>query len=198
MNVRPELEELSIAIDDVHPHPRNARRGDVSKLTESLSAHGQYRPIVVRRETNEILAGNHTWRAAKELGWETIAVTYVDCDDEQALRILLADNRYSDTSQYDEGSLIDLLEILSDTEEGLTGTGYDSEALASLTALDFSGPGSDTSDMPEGIADILIRVGIYRILVSQGSYSEWQEKLRQTTGFEEENIKAEILKRLGL
>lgn len=132
MKVRPELEKLEVEIDSVSPHPKNARRGDISKLMESLQLHGQYRPIVIHQETNEILAGNHTWQAAKKLGWESIAVTYVDCNEEQALRILLADNRYSDLAGYDESALLEVLGELAETETELIGTGYSEQDVLEL------------------------------------------------------------------
>jgi hypothetical protein len=50
----------------------NVRQGDIGAISESLKAHGQYRPIVVDKRTNRILAGNHTWKAAKSLGWTQI------------------------------------------------------------------------------------------------------------------------------
>jgi hypothetical protein len=44
----------------------------------------------------EVLAGNHRLIAARELGWEHLAVVCMDVDEEQARRILLVDNRSSD------------------------------------------------------------------------------------------------------
>ena len=108
-NIRPEILELAQPIDSISTHARNVRQGDVGAIVQSLKAHGQYRPIVVHQETNQILAGNHTYLAARSLGWDKIAVTYVDCDDDTALRILLADNRANDLATYDDSSLAALL-----------------------------------------------------------------------------------------
>jgi ParB/Sulfiredoxin domain len=57
-----------VPIDDLVPFPGNPRRGNVAAIKQSLEENGQYRPIVVRRQTREVLAGNHTLQAAKELG----------------------------------------------------------------------------------------------------------------------------------
>ena len=81
------LAGLAVAVDTLVPYGANPRRGDVSRIAESLSVNGQYRPIVVREQTREVLAGNHTLAAAKSLGWGEIAATFVSCDDEQAKRI---------------------------------------------------------------------------------------------------------------
>jgi len=109
---------------------RNPRQGDVGALVESLRYHGQYRPIVVNSRTSEVLAGNHTLMAAVELGWQEIAATYVDVDEDQAARIVLIDNRANDLASYDDGALAALLEDLPSFD----GTGYDGDELDALLA----------------------------------------------------------------
>jgi DNA modification methylase len=122
------LERLTVPIGELRTYPRNPRRGDLEAIKESLKKNGQYRPIVVNRRTNEVLAGNHTLLAARALGWEHIAVTYVDADAEQAKRIVLADNRTSDLAENDPEALASLLAELPELE----GTAYDQEALEEL------------------------------------------------------------------
>lgn len=121
-----KIEHLIVDINTVEPHPKNVRQGDIGAISESLKAHGQYRPIVVDKRTNRILAGNHTWKAAKALGWSQISAGFVETkDDDEALRILLADNRANDLAMYDTGSLEELLKELSQTAEGLEGSLFD-------------------------------------------------------------------------
>jgi len=122
----------NVPVGAVTPHPQNVRQGDVGAIVESLKAHGQYRPIVVQKATGYILAGNHTWKAACALQWPTISITEVDVDDQQALRILLVDNRSNDLATYDDNALADLLKQLAETETGLDGTGFDADALDDL------------------------------------------------------------------
>ena len=74
------LKPLEVPVAGLTPYPRNPRNGDTDAIRESLLAHGQYRPIVVRKSTGEVLAGNHTYAAALELGWDHVAATYVDVD----------------------------------------------------------------------------------------------------------------------
>lgn len=127
-----ELTTELVGIDEINLHPKNVRHGDVGAISESLKAHGQYRAIVVQRSTRNILAGNHTWKAAKALGWKQIAVHFIDCDDDKAMRILLADNRANDLASYDDTALADLLKELSATDLGLEATLYDGDALDEL------------------------------------------------------------------
>jgi ParB-like chromosome segregation protein Spo0J len=118
-------------LDGLVPYGNNPRKGNVDVIVESLSRHGQYRPIVVRSKTFEVLAGNHTLAAAKKLGWTEIAATFVDVTDDEAARIVLVDNRAADLGAYDDEVLTELLAGLPDLE----GTGYDSDDLAFLQAL---------------------------------------------------------------
>jgi hypothetical protein len=155
VNIRPELKELATPINKIKPHPRNVRQGDIGAICTSLTEHGQYRPIVVQKKSRHILAGNHTYLAAKSLGWEEIAVTFVDCDDEAALRILLVDNRASSLATYDDHALGDLLQELAVTDRGLTGTGYDADDLDDLLRLleSLSANPIDPYKEWEGISD---------------------------------------------
>ena len=127
--IRDELTQLQVPIDSVKNHPRNIRQGDVGAISQSLKENGQYRPIVAQKNTGYVLAGNHTLKAAKALGWKTIAATLVDCDDDRALRILLADNKTNDLASYDENALSELLQELASTEQGLAGTLYTGDDL---------------------------------------------------------------------
>jgi site-specific DNA-methyltransferase (adenine-specific) len=130
--IRPEIQSLATPITQLKPHPQNVRQGDVGAISQSLEQHGQYRPIVVQQSTGFILAGNHTYKAAKALKWKDIAATYVDVDDEQALRILLIDNRANDLASYDDSALVEMLKALMDTELKLDGTGFDPSDLDQL------------------------------------------------------------------
>ena len=129
--IRTELTKLGKPIDELQPHPRNVRQGDIGAITVSLEAHGQYAPIIYQKSTNFILKGNHTWAAAKSLGWAKVAAVALDVDDDRALRILLADNKSSDLAPYDTASLAELLSEFA-REYNMDGLLWDQEDLDSL------------------------------------------------------------------
>lgn len=96
MKIPETLKGFTVDLSRLAPYARNPRRGDLAAIRESLERNGQHRPLVVNCRTMQVLAGNHTLRAAKQLGWHEIAVTFVDVDEEQAKRIALVDNRAND------------------------------------------------------------------------------------------------------
>jgi len=124
---------MLLRVADLHVFYANPRRGRVDVIAESLSELGQYRPIVVNEGTMtgrpfEVLAGNHTLLAARELGWTEIDAFMVDVDDDDAAKIVTVDNRSNDLAQYDEAALAELLALLPD----LRGTGWTDEQVATL------------------------------------------------------------------
>lgn len=130
-----ELQLTHEPVASLRPYHRNPRRGDVAALRRSLAVNGQYRPLVVNRGTHtgragEVLAGNHTLAAASAEGWPDVAVVWVDVDDEQAARIVTADNRLGDLGAYDDAVLVDLLKGLPDYD----GTGYTDDQVDDLAA----------------------------------------------------------------
>ena len=132
--IREELKGQIRSIDSVKQHPKNVRQGDVGAIAQSLQTHGQYVPIIVQRSTGRIVKGNHTWQAAKQLGWTEIAVLELDINDRKALELLLTDNKTSDQAAYDETALAELLESLHKDKRALEGTGYTGDDLDDLLA----------------------------------------------------------------
>jgi len=142
-----------LPIDDLTPHPRNVREGDVGAIAESLRAFGQYRPVVAQRQDDGphvILAGTHTWRAAKSLGWAHIDAVIWPFDDDEALRVMLADNRTHDLGRNRDDDLATLLTELG--VPGMVGTGYDGDALDDLLRdLGRYDPGAGILSRFEGV-----------------------------------------------
>jgi hypothetical protein len=115
-----------LPLSQLEPYPGNARRGDVGKIRESLRTNGQYRSLIVRKtgeESYTVLAGNNTLQALTAESMPKARCEVIVCDDAEALRINLVDNRTADAGSYDDAALADLLKNLDD----LTGTGYTSD-----------------------------------------------------------------------
>ena len=137
-----DLHALQVPIDTLRQLPGNPRRGDVDAVAASLQRFGQRKPIVARAD-GTITAGNHTWQAAKQLGWDEIAVVRVDDDDATASAFALADNRTAELGSYDDALLLDLIQSIDD-KDLLADTGWSDDAVADLLAQ----IGSDLPDLP--------------------------------------------------
>lgn len=125
------LEITYVTGDTIQPHPQNPREGDVGAISQSIEHNGVYRPVIVQKSTGYILAGNHTYKAMQALGINRIPTVQIDCDDQQAKRIMLADNRTADLGTYDDTILLDLLQEV----DILEGTGYDGDNIDDLIKI---------------------------------------------------------------
>jgi hypothetical protein len=149
------LGTFDLPITAVQPYPGNPRQGNVKVIEESLRRNEQYRSIVVRctdpvepMAGGVVLAGNHTFRAARNIGMTTIRAEVHDVDEATARRIVAVDNRPADLGTYDDRLLAELLTGLDD----LTGTGYDADDLDTLARSleETAAPGTaDLLDPPE-------------------------------------------------
>ena len=156
-----------IKIDTLLEYPGNARKGNVGILVESLKVNGQYRPIIVQKSTNYVLAGNHLLKAANRLEWDEIDAVVIDVDDERALKIVLADNRTADLGEYDHDLLHSLLKELED----FAGTGY---SIQDIDELEKLGGAPKEEEKPEVEFSLALREeNNYLVLVFDNAM-DWQ------------------------
>ena len=182
----------TVPINSLEGYPTNPRRGDIDAIAQSLKAHGQYRPIVVQHGTNYILAGNHTYKAAKKLGWKKIKITYIEVDEQTARKIVLADNRLTDLAGYNEPLLKSLLQALPELE----GTGF---TQSEVDTLDRLTSGEEKSSMGDGKPlpnDPEVKISAWKFTVELDAYKAWKEQLYSEAPTKQKAIKA-IKERLG-
>ncbi len=180
-----------VDVNSLKPFKGNARKGNLGAIAESLKVNGQYRPIVVDIKTREILAGNHTWLAAKTLGWTNIAVTFIEVDSNTAKRIVLADNRTSDLSFYDDEALLDILESF----QSLEGTGFNLSDLDNLDGL-YKQPSDNTEtervssevDKPNESVSNTIVIAHYKIDIVPEYVETWKQVIQSGAGVKSKTI----------
>lgn len=166
-------------IDQLHPHPENANRGDLTAITESIRVNGFYGALVVQRSTGRILSGHHRYQAAMQLGYTHLPVLQVDVTDQEARKILVADNRTTRLGHDDPEQLAALLnQILADhPEDALSGTGYSDDDLQALL--------NSITDTPSGLAtppddhNYKEQYGVIIICDSEKHQEETYNKLRE-------------------
>jgi ParB family chromosome partitioning protein len=107
----PSSELAQIAVDQIHPNPKQPRRHfddeAVSGLAESIRNQGLIQPVVVRPRLEggyELIAGERRWRASREAGIATVPAVVRDADDRDTLLLGLVENvAREDLSPIEEG-----------------------------------------------------------------------------------------------
>lgn len=138
----------SVPIDSVHLDPANLRRHpvrNVESIRASLARFKQQRPIVVNAD-NVVIAGNGTLQAARELGWTTIQIVRTALTGTDATAFAIADNRTSETSEWDTDALAQTLAALAAQDYDIAATGFNPEEFAKLVQTD---QGQDGPAAPE-------------------------------------------------
>jgi ParB/RepB/Spo0J family partition protein len=90
------LEVVYIDINEIHPNDYNPNRQNTQEfelLLASIQEDGFTAPILVQRDSNVIIDGEHRWRAAKQVGFTEIPVVFTDMSAEQARIATLRHNR---------------------------------------------------------------------------------------------------------
>jgi ParB-like chromosome segregation protein Spo0J len=121
-----------VPVENVQPHPKNVNHSELGAISESIVKNGFYGSLIVQESTGYILAGTHRWQAVQQAGGKEVPVTFVDVSDEEALRIMLADNRTTRLGQDDPEALANLLQEILDGAGSLAGTGFTDDDLASI------------------------------------------------------------------
>lgn len=153
-----DLQPLAVPIDELELLPGNPRKGDVDAVAASLATFGQRKPIVARLVDRTVIAGNHTLQAARQLGWDQIAVVWVDDDDAHAKAFALADNRTAELGSYDDDALLALIEEVHKADaELLEMTGWAEQDMHALIEQLRPEPvelPADADEVPESVPSI--------------------------------------------
>jgi len=144
-----DLEPLAVAVKHLKLAAKNPRTGDVAAIRASYERFGQRKPIVAHRKTKEVIAGNHQLTAAIELGWEKIAVVWVDDDDATAAAYSVADNRIGQLGEWNVENLV--------------------TALGEIDPLDLSATGFSEADYEDFVALLDEQVGTIEATVQPDS-----------------------------
>jgi ParB-like chromosome segregation protein Spo0J len=128
--VKVEKVRIDILTEDPHNVRVHSRR-NMQAIRGSLSQFGQQKPLVVSAD-NVIVAGNGTFVAARELGWNEINIVRLPSDwsKDRITAFAIADNRTSELGEWDYGVLVDILGNLE--EDLVAAAGWDESGLKFL------------------------------------------------------------------
>jgi DNA modification methylase len=106
-----------VRVSELKPDPGNPRkhnRQQVRAIATSLDAFGFNAPVLINND-KQIIAGHGRVEAAKLLGYSHVPAIQLDhLDPNQAKAYMLADNKLTDRSSWDERKLATILKDLSD------------------------------------------------------------------------------------
>ncbi len=161
MGIADGLKSLAVPIDKLALDPSNVRVHDernMGVIRKSLEKFGQRIPLVARRETGHVIAGNARLLAARDLGWTEVAAIFVEDDDATATAFALVDNRSSDLSYFDKKSLAEVIAALHTTDLELEHIGFnEAEVDAMIDSLEEGLVGDGDEHTPdEGTEEVSI------------------------------------------
>ena len=137
MNVAKAQNIELMPLDQLRPYDRNARlhtQQQIQQIAKSIAAFGFNNPILVSSDQG-IIAGHGRLEAARYMGLESVPVIVLDHLSEKERRAyILADNRLSDLSQWDEATLNAEVEALQATDLDLDAIGWTDEELEEMLA----------------------------------------------------------------
>ena len=191
-------DSLTPFFNNTKAHPT----AQVDKIAASIAEFGFDQPIVID-QNSVILKGHGRREAAIRLGLEQVPVIVrTDLTELQKKACRIADNRVAESEWLEDALQLELLG-LKEEHYDLSLTGFDDDEILKLLEHESEDPFDQFSDMDDRTPDIQPQnasctIGEYRFTIERERYLQWQEAIRQTVGFEEDQIIAEIQRRLAL
>ena len=149
------------APDAITPYENNPRQNDsaVDAIARSIEEFGFRQPVVVD-EHNVIIVGHTRWKAAKQLGLESIPVHVAEgLAPEKAKAYRIADNATNAIATWDAELLPVELDQLKDLGIDLDSLGFSEDELAAFMS-DGANPGQcDPDEVPEPPAEPVTSLG---------------------------------------
>ena len=143
-----KLKIETVPLDSLKPWPVARQHGakNLRTIKASLKEHGQVEPLVVRKETSEVIGGNGRLESMRALKWEACEIVRVDVTQEEACRLAIVLNRSCETSSWARDDLWELLDSLHQTGVDLEDLGWDAADLALLAPKPLLDPFSSGAD----------------------------------------------------
>jgi len=129
------LQVREVELSQLTPWEDNPRLNDqaVDTVARSIRAFGFNVPILCDRSLM-IIAGHTRWKAARELGLETVPTIILEMTDSERRAFSVADNKTAEIVDWDFPKLRDILDELSSEDVDLENLGFSDAELAAILA----------------------------------------------------------------
>lgn len=102
-------ELLNIDSPKLIPNPKNPNihpESQIDRLAKVIDYQGQRHPVIISKRSGFIVVGHGRFEAIKKLGWQQIAVSYQDFENEaQEYSFVVSDNAIASWAELDLGKI---------------------------------------------------------------------------------------------
>jgi len=183
------LEVTYLRTTSLKPDPRNPRvhsDKQVRQIAQSIESFGFNVPLLID-DQQKVIAGHGRLLAARKMGWDTVpAIKLSHLTESQRAAFLIADNRLTENSSWDERMLGEQLKILSELE-----LDFDLEAIGfevpeidllidGLNTIPQADPDDRLPEMSESAVSVmgdLWQLGKHRVLCANSLVAASYERL---------------------
>ena len=153
-----------VKLSDIELHPDNYKtvtKDAFERVKYQLKTLPQYKPIVADKRTGYILGGNTRYRAAQQMGWNELWVSWVETEtDKEAFEIMVSDN--DEAGKADE-MLVQEQAIKFEIDASQFGVNIQDQTLVADLIQDIS-PEPEEDEAPEVKDDAVSELGkIYQL-----------------------------------
>lgn len=106
----------TIELDKLKQYHLNCKihnKKNINAIKKSLEKFNQYKPLIVSKNNFEIIIGNGTFQALKELNFKTAEVILLDLTQQQQKILNILDNKSSDLSTWND-NLLDKINLFDE------------------------------------------------------------------------------------
>jgi DNA modification methylase len=170
------LQIAYLSVESLKPDIRNPRlhsEKHVRQIAKSIESFGFNVPLLIGDE-QEVIAGHGRLLAARSLGWDTVPVIQLGhLTEPQRMAFMIADNRLTENSSWDERMLGEQLKFLSglDLDFDLETIGFEAPEIDLLIDGLSTDPGADPDDSVPKMSGVAVtmagdlwQLGKHRVL----------------------------------
>lgn len=94
-----KLSELKLDLNNLRGHGES----EIDLIVRSLTIFGQFKPLIVNKNTMQVKIGNGRLMAMRKMGWTEADCILIDWNDKIGLQVI--DNRLNELSQWNDSSI---------------------------------------------------------------------------------------------
>ncbi len=118
------------------PWENNPRNNDaaVANLKKAIELFGFTSPIIVRKQTNQVIAGHTRLKAALSLNMKIVPVRFLEISESKARELAIADNKIGEIATWNDDELVTQILAMEEAREDIdfSDLGFSEDEIAGL------------------------------------------------------------------